>query len=217
MAALMHVPAIYVFTHDSIGLGEDGPTHQPIEHLAALRAIPNNLVIRPADANETSAAWNVALSRTDGPTCLVLTRQNLPTFAETADSWTNVAKGAYVFAEAPSGTPDSIILATGSEIAIAYEAWKTLTASGKQVRLVSMPAWESFRKQSAAYRESVLPASVKRRVALEAASPFGWAEWVGDEGTVIALDHFGESAPFQTLYKEFGLTAEAVVAAVTRA
>jgi transketolase len=217
MAALMHVPAIYVFTHDSIGLGEDGPTHQPIEHLAALRAIPNNLVIRPADANETSAAWNVALSRTDGPTCLVLTRQNLPTFAETADSWTNVAKGAYVFAEAPSGKPDSIILATGSEIAIAYEAWKTLTASGKQVRLVSMPAWESFRKQSAAYKESVLPASVKRRVALEAASPFGWAEWVGDEGTVIALDHFGESAPFQTLYKEFGLTAEAVVAAVTRA
>lgn len=217
MAALMHVPAIYVFTHDSIGLGEDGPTHQPIEHLAALRAIPNNLVIRPADANETSAAWNVALSRTDGPTCLVLTRQNLPTFVETADSWENVAKGAYVFAEAPSGKPDSIVLATGSEIAIAYEAWKTLTASGKQVRLVSMPAWESFRKQSAAYKESVLPSSVKRRVALEAASPFGWAEWVGDEGTVIALDHFGESAPFQTLYNEFGLTAEAVVAAVTRA
>lgn len=217
MAALMHVQAIYVFTHDSIGLGEDGPTHQPIEHLAALRAIPNNLVIRPADANETSAAWNVALSRTDGPTCLVLTRQNLPTFAETAGCWDKVSKGAYVFADAPSGKPDAILLATGSEVAIAYEAWKTLTASGKQVRLVSMPAWERFRKQPAAYKESVLPASVKRRVALEAASPFGWAEWVGDEGTVIALDHFGESAPFQTLYKEFGLTAEAVVAAVTRA
>jgi len=217
MAALMHVPAIYVFTHDSIGLGEDGPTHQPIEHLAALRAIPNNLVIRPADANETSAAWNVALSRTNGPTCLVLTRQNLPTYAETADSWENVAKGAYIFAEAPSGTPEAIILATGSEVTIAYEAWKTLTAAGKQVRLVSMPAWESFRKQSAAYKESVLPASVTRRVALEAASPFGWAEWVGDAGTVIALDHFGESAPFQTLYKEFGLTADAVYAAVTRA
>lgn len=217
MAALMHVPAIYVFTHDSIGLGEDGPTHQPIEHLAALRAIPNNLVIRPADANETSAAWNVALSRTNGPTCLVLTRQNLPTFAETADSWENVAKGAYIFAEAPSGKPEAIILATGSEVAIAYEAWKSLTESGKQVRLVSMPAWESFRKQSAEYKESVLPASVTRRVALEAASPFGWAEWVGDKGTVIALDHFGESAPFQTLYKEFGLTADAVVAAVTRA
>lgn len=217
MAALMHVPAIYVFTHDSIGLGEDGPTHQPIEHLAALRAIPNNLVIRPADANETSAAWNVALSRTNGPTCLILTRQNLPTYAETADSWENVAKGAYVFAEAPSGKPEAIILATGSEVAIAYEAWKTLTASGKQVRLVSMPAWESFRKQPVAYKESVLPASVTQRVALEAASPFGWAEWVGSEGTVIALDHFGESAPFQTLYKEFGLTAEAVVAAVTRA
>lgn len=217
MAALMHVPAIYVFTHDSIGLGEDGPTHQPIEHLAALRAIPNNLVIRPADANETSAAWNVALSRTDGPTCLVLTRQNLPTYAETADSWENVAKGAYIFAEAPSGTPEAIIMATGSEVTIAYEAWKTLTAAGKQVRLVSMPAWESFRKQSAAYKESVLPASVTRRVALEAASPFGWAEWVGDAGTVIALDHFGESAPFQTLYKEFGLTADAVSAAVTRA
>jgi transketolase len=217
MAALMHVPAIYVFTHDSIGLGEDGPTHQPIEHLAALRAIPNNLVIRPADANETSAAWNVALSRTNGPTCLVLTRQNLPTYAETADSWENVAKGAYIFAEAPSGTPEAIILATGSEVTIAYEAWKTLTAAGKQVRLVSMPAWESFRKQPAAYKDVVLPPYVKRRVAIEAASPFGWAEWVGDAGTVIALDHFGESAPFQTLYQEFGLTAEAIVAAVTRA
>ncbi len=217
LSALMHVPAIYVFTHDSIGLGEDGPTHQPIEHLAALRAIPNNLVIRPADANETSAAWNVALTRTDGPTCLILTRQNLPTYEQTADSWDNVAKGAYIFAEASNGKPEAIILATGSEVTIAYEAWKTLSAAGKQVRVVSMPSWESFRKQSAEYKESVLPNSVKRRVAIEAASPFGWTEWVGDQGTVIGLDHFGESAPIQKLYSEFGLTAEAVVGAVTRA
>jgi transketolase len=217
MAALMHVPAIYVFTHDSIGLGEDGPTHQPIEHLAALRAIPNNMVLRPADANETSAAWNIALTRTDGPTCLILTRQNLPTLAETEACFGKVAKGGYVLADAPSGKPEAIILATGSEISLGYEAWTKLNAAGKQVRLVSLPSWEAFRNQSPEYRESVLPKSVTNRVAIEAASPFGWHEWIGDAGTVIALDHFGESAPYQTLYAKFGLTSDAVIEAVSRA
>ncbi len=217
MAALMGIRVIYVFTHDSIGLGEDGPTHQPIEHLAALRAIPNNLVLRPADANETSAAWKVALERTEGPTCLVLTRQNLPTMAETARPWDLVAKGAYVLADAPGGKPEVLLMATGSEVEIAYAAWRRLTEAGTAARLVSMPSWELFSAQPAAYRESVLPASVKRRVSIEAASTFGWSRWTGDAGTAIGLDHFGASAPYQTLYKEFGLTVEAVVAAATRA
>jgi len=215
MAALMKIRVIYVFTHDSIGLGEDGPTHQPVEHLAALRAIPNNLVLRPADANETSAAWLIALSRSDGPTCLVLTRQNLPTFAQTSDVGPKVAKGAYILAETV-GTPDAIILATGSEVAIAMQAHEQLEAEGVKTRVVSMPSWELFRRQDAAYREAVLPATVRNRVAIEAASPFGWKEWTGDAGTVIGIDHFGESAPYQVLYTEFGLTPQAVAEAVKR-
>ena len=215
MAALMKIRVIYVFTHDSIGLGEDGPTHQPVEHLAALRAIPNNLVLRPADANETSAAWLIALSRSDGPTCLVLTRQNLPTFAQTSDDGPKVAKGAYILAETV-GTPDAIILATGSEVAIAMQAHEQLEAEGVKTRVVSMPSWELFRRQDAAYREAVLPATVRNRVAIEAASPFGWKEWTGDAGTVIGIDHFGESAPYQVLYTEFGLTPQAVAEAVKR-
>lgn len=215
MAALMKIRVIYVFTHDSIGLGEDGPTHQPVEHLAALRAIPNNLVLRPADANETSAAWDIALNRTDGPTCLVLTRQNLPTFAQTALVGPKVAKGAYILADT-EGTPVAIILATGSEVAIAMQAHEQLAAEGVPTRVVSMPSWELFRKQDAAYREAVLPATVRNRVAIEAASPFGWTEWTGDAGTVIGIDHFGESAPYQVLYREFGLTPQAVAEAVKR-
>jgi transketolase len=215
MAALMKIRVIYVFTHDSIGLGEDGPTHQPVEHLAALRAIPNNVVLRPADANETSAAWDIALNRADGPTCLVLTRQNLPTFDQTAGVGPKAAKGAYVLAEA-AGSPDAIILATGSEVAIAMQAHHALSATGVRTRVVSMPSWELFRKQDAAYRESVLPSAVRNRVAIEAASPFGWREWTGDAGQVIAIDHFGESAPYQVLYTEFGLTPDAVVEAVKR-
>jgi len=215
MAALMKIRVIYVFTHDSIGLGEDGPTHQPVEHLAALRAIPNNVVLRPADANETSAAWQIALDRTDGPTCLVLTRQNLPTFAQTADVGPKAAKGAYVLADA-DGAPEAVILATGSEVAIAMQAHEQLAAEGVPTRVVSMPSWELFRKQDAAYREAVLPATVRNRVAIEAASPFGWTEWTGDAGTVIGIDHFGESAPYQVLYREFGLTPQAVAEAVKR-
>lgn len=215
MAALMKIRVIYVFTHDSIGLGEDGPTHQPIEHLAALRAIPNNLVLRPADANETSAAWNIAINRTEGPTCLVLTRQNLPTYSATHGCWSEVAKGAYVISDC-EGSPSAVLLATGSEVSIAVEAQARLAAEGVRTRVVSMPSWELFRAQPAAYQESVIPTSVPNRVGIEAATPFGWSEWVGDKGTVIGLDHFGESAPFQTLYKEFGLTADAVADAVRR-
>jgi transketolase len=216
LAALMKQPAVYVFTHDSIGLGEDGPTHQPIEHLASLRSIPNLVVLRPADANETAISWKIALERMDGPTALVLTRQNLPEVARTSQNARELTqKGAYVLADSDDGKPDKIILATGSEVSIAHQAWKTLTESGKSVRLVSMPSWELFDKQDAAYKESVLPKSVTKRVAIEAAATFGWHKYVGSEGHVIGLDHFGESAPYETLYREFGLTADAVVKALS--
>ncbi len=215
LAALMKQPAIYVFTHDSIGLGEDGPTHQPIEHLASLRSIPNLVVLRPADANETAIAWKLALERMDGPTALVLTRQNLPEIARTAaNSRELTARGAYILADSASDIPDAIILSTGSEVSIGYTAWKKLTESGKSVRLVSMPSWELFDQQDPAYREAVLPKSVTKRVAIEAAATFGWHKYVGLEGKVIGLDHYGESAPYETLYQQFGLTVEAIVEAL---
>lgn len=216
LAALMKQPAIYVFTHDSIGLGEDGPTHQPIEHLASLRSIPNLVVLRPADANETAVAWKIAFERMDGPTALVLTRQNLPEIARTSiNAREFTEKGAYILAESENGAPEAIILATGSEVSIAYQAWKKLTESGKSVRLVSMPSWELFDKQDATYRESVLPKAVMNRVAIEAAATFGWHKYIGSEGKVIGLDRFGESAPYEVLYREFGLTADAVVEALS--
>ena len=212
LAALMNQPVIYVFTHDSIGLGEDGPTHQPIEHLASLRSIPNVVVIRPADANETVMAWKSALNRMDGPTILVLTRQNLPEIArEDYNNREEVLKGAYIFKEAPNGVPDSIIMATGSEVSIAHEAWKELTKLGKQVRLVSMPSWELFNAQSQTYKNQILPAAVTKRLSIEAASTFGWHRFIGSDGVAIGLDHFGASAPYEILYKEFGLTAQRIV------
>jgi transketolase len=216
LAALMKQPAIYVFTHDSIGLGEDGPTHQPIEHLASLRSIPNLVVLRPADANETAMAWKIALQRMDGPTALVLTRQNLPEVERNADNHRDhTLRGGYVLQEAQGGSAEALILSTGSEVSIAHEAWKKLTAMGMKVRLVSLPSWELFLKQDATYRESVIPSAIKKRVSIEAASTFGWHRFVGLEGTVIGLDRFGESAPYETLYKEFGLTADAVVKALS--
>lgn len=216
LAALMKQPAIYVFTHDSIGLGEDGPTHQPIEHLASLRSIPNLVVLRPADANETAIAWKIALERMDGPTALVLTRQNLPEVARgTQNARELVQKGAYIFAESENGAPEAIILATGSEVSIAHQAWKKLTEAGKSVRLVSMPSWELFNKQDSAYKELVLPKSVTKRVSIEAASTFGWHKYVGSDGKAIGLDRFGESAPYEVLYREFGLTAEAIIEALS--
>jgi len=212
LAALMGQRVIYVFTHDSIGLGEDGPTHQPVEHLPALRAIPNLTVIRPADANETAWAWRVALSHRQGPVALILTRQNLPVMDRgryaPADGLT---RGAYVLADAKKGKPDLLILATGSEVSIALESYEKLTAEGLAVRLVSMPSWELFEKQPAAYKEEVLPSGVRARLAVEAASPMGWHRYVGRQGEVIGIERFGASAPGKVVMEKLGFTSENIV------
>jgi transketolase len=217
LAAIMKLPVTYVWTHDSIGLGEDGPTHQPVEHLAALRAIPGLDVVRPADANETSVAWRTILEHTDRPAGICLSRQNLPTFDRSAEggfaSAEGVARGAYVLAEADGGTPRVILIGTGSEVQIAVAAREQLQAEGIPTRVVSMPCREWFDEQDAAYREQVLPAAVRARVSVEAAIAQGWRELVGDAGRTISLEHYGASAPYQRLYEEFGLTAEAVTAA----
>ncbi len=212
LAALMDLPVIYVWTHDSAWIGEDGPTHQPIEHLAALRAIPNLVVVRPADANETAGAWRVALERRDGPTALALTRQSLPILAGTArDHAETVARGAYVLADSV-GTPDVILIATGSEVSLALEVRDLLAQEGKEARVVSMPSWEIFDAQPASYREDVLPPQVTARLAVEAGVPQGWAKYVGSAGDVMGLDHFGASAPYQVLKEKFDFTPEAVAA-----
>jgi len=208
LGALSNIPAIYIFTHDSIGLGEDGPTHQPVEHFAALRAIPNLTVFRPADANETAAAWHSAM-QLDGPVVLIFTRQNLPILSG-SHVRDGVAKGGYVLADS-DGPPDVILLSSGSEVHIAHEAYQQLTADGIKARLVSLPSWELFEAQSDAYKESVLPKRVTARVSIEAGVPQGWHRFVGSNGVVIGIDHFGASAPYQRIYEEFGLTAEAVV------
>ena len=214
LAALSGLHVIYVMTHDSIGLGEDGPTHQPVEQLAALRAIPNLLVIRPCDANETAEAWRVALNHRNGPVLMALTRQNLPILDRSDFAPAeNLQKGAYVLKDAPEGKPDVILMASGSEISIALSAAQQLGDSkGLSVRVVSMPCWELFEHQTEDYRLSVLPAEVTARVAVEAGSPQGWHRYTGRRGAVVALDHFGASAPYQVLYEKFGLTAEQVVA-----
>ncbi len=214
LAALMKSSVVYVWTHDSIGLGEDGPTHQPIEHLAALRAVPGLSIIRPGDANETAAAWKAALERPEGPNGLALTRQNLPVLAATSAE--GVAKGAYVLAEAGSGTPELILMATGSELQIAVEARAVLEADGVPTRVVSMPCLEWFDEQDAAYRESVLPASVRARVSVEAGIAQPWHKFTGDAGENISIEHFGASADYQTLFREFGFTTENVVGAARR-
>ncbi|PVZ94414.1 transketolase [Amnibacterium flavum] len=221
LAALMKAPTIYVWTHDSIALGEDGPTHQPIEQLTALRAIPGMDVVRPADANETAWAWKTILERREGPAGLALSRQNLPVFARgdgeaTGDTFAHargVAKGAYVLAEAPNGTPDVILLATGSEVQIAVAAREDLAAEGINARVVSVPSLEWFAEQSPEYRESVLPAAVKARVSIEAGIALSWRPWIGDAGRSVSIEHFGASADYQTLYQKFGFTKEAAVAA----
>ncbi|GAA3152139.1 transketolase [Planomonospora alba] len=212
LAALMKLPVTYVWTHDSIGLGEDGPTHQPVEHLWALRAIPGLDVVRPADANETAAAWRVVLEHTDRPAALALTRQNLPVYEGTGDH-RKVARGGYVLEDASDGQPRVILIATGSEVELAVEARKVLEAEGVPTRVVSMPCVEWFHAQDAAYRQTVLPPSVRARVAVEAGIALGWREFVGDDGVVVSLEHFGASAPYRTLFQQFGLTAERVVAA----
>ncbi len=222
LAAFMGQPVVYVLTHDSIGLGEDGPTHQPVEHLAILRATPGWTDLRPADANETVEAWKVALAATDGPVGLILTRQKLPTIdRERYAAAGGVARGAYVLADAgasaevgtaagPSSAPDVILIASGSEVSLALAAHERLAAGGVRSRVVSLASWRLFQDQDAAYRESVLPAACRRRLAVEAAATFGWERWVGAEGEIIGLDRFGASAPADTLFEEFGFTADHV-------
>ncbi len=210
LAAIQKLRVIYVFTHDSIGLGEDGPTHQPIEHLAALRAIPGLAVVRPADANETSAAWREALGRGDGPVALALTRQKLPVIEGSQTlAREGVARGAYVIADAKP--IDVILLASGSEVSLALQARARLAADGVRARVVSFPCWEWFEAQDAAYRESVLPPSVTKRVAVEAAVPMGWERWVGSDGAMVGMHRFGASAPFEALMENFGFTVDHVV------
>jgi transketolase len=218
LAAIMKLPVTYVWTHDSIGLGEDGPTHQPIEHLAALRAIPGLAVVRPADANETAIAWRTILERGStaqaGPAGLCLTRQNVPTFDRAVcGSAEGVARGGYVLADASTGRPEVILIGTGSEVQIAMAARDRLEADGHPTRVVSMPCVEWFREQDTSYKNTVLPPDVQARVSVEAAVSQGWHEWVGGYGECVALEHFGASAPYTVLYEQFGLTGERVVAA----
>jgi len=211
LAALMAQRVIYVFTHDSIGVGEDGPTHQPVEQTFGLRSVPNLTVIRPADANETAAAWRSAIERVDGPTALLFTRQALPIIdQDTYGSSEGLHCGAYVLWESDP-VPEVILIGTGSEVPIALEAGKELRNRGKQVRVVSMPSWELFEAQTPEYRDSVLPSSVRTRVSIEAGITLGWDRYIGTEGKAIGIDHFGASAPFQAIYKEFGLTSDRVV------
>lgn len=214
LGALMKCAGIYVWTHDSIGLGGDGPTHQPIEHLAALRAIPGLSVIRPGDANETAAAWKAVLERPEGPCGLALSRQNLPTLEGTSHE--GVARGGYVLAEASSGTPQVVLIGTGSELALAVEAREALEADGVPARVVSMPCVEWFDEQDEAYRESVLPKGVRARVAVEAGIAMPWHRFTGDAGEIVSIEHFGASAEADVLFREFGFTTEAVVAAARR-
>jgi transketolase len=220
LAALMQLPVTYVWTHDSIGLGEDGPTHQPVEHLAALRAIPGLDVVRPADANETVAAWKTVLEHNDRPAGLALTRQNVPTFPRGVDAdgqrWGSadgVGKGGYVLLDADGGTPDVVLVATGSEVQLAVEARTALAAKDVRARVVSMPCREWFDAQEQAYRDSVIPPIVKARVSVEAGVSQGWREVVGDHGRSVSLEHFGASADYATIFRQFGITAEAVVLA----
>jgi transketolase len=214
LSAISHYPSIWAFTHDSIGLGEDGPTHQPVEQLATLRAIPNLTVIRPADANETAIAWKLAIERRHAPTVLALTRQNVPTFDRSAFAPADgLARGAYILADLGlRDNPDLILMASGSEVGLIVEAGRKLAAQSLTVRLISFPSWELFAGQSQAYRETVLPASIKPRLAVEAGVSMGWERWVGEKGAVITIDRFGASAPAEIVYRELGMTVENIVA-----
>ena len=218
LAALMEIPSIFIFTHDSIGVGEDGPTHQPIEQLASLRAMPNLIVLRPGDANEVVEAWRIIAQLQHQPVALVLTRQNLPTFDRTKyGAASGTARGAYVLADAAGGKPEVILMATGSELSLCVEAYEKLKAEGVQARVVSMPSWEIFERQDTAYKESVLPSSVTARVSVEMAATFGWERYVGLKGQKVGMHRFGASAPLKDLLKFFAFTVEAVVAAARKA
>jgi transketolase len=208
LAALMNLPVIYIFTHDSIGLGEDGPTHQPVEHVTSLRTIPNLVVLRPCDANETAAAWKIALERKDGPTALVLSRQNLPILAKPKNE---TAKGAYILAEVDKGKVDIVLLATGSEVSLALEAKEVLAKNKIGARVVSMPSWELFDAQTTSYKKKILPAGIPC-LAIEAGITLAWGHYAAEKKfAVVGLDHFGASAPYKTVFSEFGFTVENVV------
>jgi len=214
LSAIMEVPVIWIFTHDSIGVGEDGPTHQPIEQLAAIRAIPGMTLMRPGDANEVAEAWRVIMQWHHEPVTLVLTRQALPTLDRTKYApASGVAKGGYILADAPGGKPDVILMATGSELSLAVSAHELLVKDGVKSRVVSLPSWEIFNKQSEAYRNEVLPPAVTARVAVEMAATMGWERYVGLSGKIVAMRSFGASAPLKDLLKKFGFTPEAVAAA----
>jgi transketolase len=218
LGAIMEIPPIYIFTHDSIGVGEDGPTHQPIEQLASLRAIPGLMVMRPADANEVVEAWKVIMQLRHEPAVLVLTRQALPTFDRTKYApASGVSKGAYVLADAPGGTPEVILMGTGSEVYLCLAAYEQLTAEGVKARVVSMPSWDLFEHQSDDYKEEVLPPEVKARVSVEMAAVLGWSQYVGPTGVSVGMRRFGASAPLKDLQKKFGFTPERVVAAAREA
>lgn len=214
LAALMEIPVLYIFTHDSIGVGEDGPTHQPIEQLASLRCLPGMFTIRPADANEIVEGWRFVMQLKHEPACLVLTRQNVPTLDRTVYApASGLLKGAYVLAESPSGAaPEVILMASGSEVSLCIGAYERLTAEGAAVRVVSMPCWELFEHQDISYRESVLPPEITARISVEQAATFGWERYVGARGHMIGMQSFGASAPLKELQKKFGFTVDNVVA-----
>jgi transketolase len=217
LSAIMEIPTIFIFTHDSIGVGEDGPTHQPIEHLASLRAIPGLITLRPGDANEVVEAWKLIMQRKHEPVALILSRQAMPTIDRTKfGAASGVAKGAYVVADAPGGRPDVILMGTGSEVGMCMSAWEALNKDGVKARVVSMPSWELFEHQSQEYRDSVLPPAVTARVAVEQASTFGWHRYIGLTGAAIGMKTFGASAPLKELQKKFGFTVEAVVEAARK-
>ena len=212
LAALSGTPAIFVFTHDSIGLGEDGPTHQPVEQLAGMRTVPNLLCLRPCDANETTEAWRASLQNSRGPSCLLLTRQDVPVLDRTQCApASGLHKGAYVLRDAPGAAVQIILIASGSEVHIALQAQTMLATQNVGARVVSMPSWDLFARQPKSYRDEVLPPAINARISIEAGVTFGWERWVGSAGIAMGIDHFGASAPYQTLYEKFGLTAEHVV------
>jgi transketolase len=218
LASIMEIPTIYVFTHDSIGLGEDGPTHEPIEQLAALRAMPGLMLLRPADANEVVEAWKVIMQLRDQPVALVLTRQPVPTFDRSKyGPASGVAKGAYILADTADGKPDVILMGTGSEVSLCVEAYEQLKSQGIKARVVSMPSWDLFERQDEAYRKQLLPPEVKARVSVEMAATFGWSRYLGPTGVAIGMHRFGASAPIKDLLKKFGFTTEKVVAAAREA
>jgi transketolase len=214
LSALMKLPVVYILTHDSIAVGEDGPTHEPIEHLPAFRSMPNLTVIRPADANETTEAWRFAMEHREGPCALVLSRQNLPVLEQTRELAKSLKKGAYVISDAKGGKPQAQLIATGSEVALALKAQQALAAEGIDVRVISMPSWELFDKQPQEYRDAVILPEVKARLAVEMAHPQGWEKYVGDQGAILGISRFGASAPGDRVIKEYGFTVENVVAKV---